>query len=70
MARTKKTIEELLNEGFEGSRGSGSFKDFTNEEFVGYVTGVTKLNNIGCNYSVAEIHEVARVLFNDCLSSE
>ena len=39
----KKTVEELLLEGFGGSRTEKYFKDFTDEEYIGYVVGVTNL---------------------------
>ncbi len=59
----KLTIKDCLILDFEGSRNEGSFKNFTTDEYIGYVTAMTIRNHAGkiC-MSVEETLKIAREL--------
>ncbi len=66
MARKKQTAEEAILDGFEGSYQEGSWKGFTEGEFIGYITAVTKLQNLSnLDASVEDILNEARRLFGE-----
>ena len=61
----EKTAEELLLEEFGGSRMIGCFKNFTDEEYIGYVVGVTKIQNLSSPANIMEFIHTARKLFKE-----
>jgi hypothetical protein len=40
----KKTIDDYILEGFKGSRNSETFTNFSDDEYIGYVTAMTVVN--------------------------
>lgn len=65
MARKKQSEAEVILDSFEGSRDSTAFSQFTDEEYVGYVTGVVKLQNLSLNASVVDILKETRRLLKE-----
>ena len=59
----KKTVEELLLDGFGGSRDY--FPGFSDEEYIGYVAGVTKIQNLSSSANIMEFIHTARKLFKE-----
>lgn len=62
MARKKQSIEDIIIESFAGSRNSGAFAEFSTEEFIGYVAGVVKLQNLNMDTSLREVLDEVRRL--------
>ena len=55
----KKTIDDYILEGFEGSRNSETFTNFSDDEYIGYVTAMTIVN-----YGSKIAMSAAVVIFN------
>ena len=64
MARNK-TVEELILIGFEKSRYEANFPVFSDEEYIGYIVGVTKLSNWANPAGIREYLQEARRLFKE-----
>ena len=65
MTRNKKTVEKLLLDGFGGSRTARYFQDFTDEEYIGYIVGVTENQHLTFSASTLEFMHTARKLFKE-----
>jgi len=62
MAKTEKTIEEMILRDFRHSRSS--FMKLTDDEYVGYVTASTMLlNKVGGESSISDVLSEVRRLF-------
>ena len=68
MPRVKQiTAKEAVIEGFEGTRNSNSFKQFSDEWYLGYIVAITNINNPGQGHSVAEYAKAAQECLNEGL---
>ena len=63
MARAKRTIEEIIIDSFGDSRTEANFPQFTDEEYIGYVTAVVTLQNPTAGLLAVEILNKVRELF-------
>ena len=61
MARTKKSIETLILESFEGSRHMGGFKSFNDDAYIGYVTAMVVIQNASGAFMLEIFAEVNRL---------
>lgn len=62
----KKTTEDYVLQGFEGSRSSPAFQIFTDDEYIGYVTSLVKRDNLTrLDCSTNELLIIVRRLFKE-----
>lgn len=64
--KTKRTMEEIILEMFEGCReGSGFLATLYDNELIGYITAIVHRDNLSLSYSLREWYNATKKLVDN-----